>query len=151
MRHYPHLNFVFYNSIASCSAKNTRQGARRNLTRSIFSSAPPRSSMSAPPFYTTTRDGRKCSTLNAPPGYGPWLFQDLHEPELTQRLNLMSGAKTSVLSGLRVDSVSFQPCPSREERSQDRIYAGRCDIEGDSSPWSLVGVFDGMYLCDRRR
>ncbi|KAG8730080.1 hypothetical protein FRC10_003144 [Ceratobasidium sp. 414] len=60
----------------------------------------------------------------------------------------MSGAKTSVLSGLRVDSVSFQPCPSEEERSQDRVYSGVCDVEGDSSPWSLVAVFDAFISFD---
>ncbi|KAG8683869.1 hypothetical protein FRC08_014022 [Ceratobasidium sp. 394] len=99
--------------------------------------------MAAPPFYSSTRNGRKCTTLGAPSGYGPWLFEELHEPELTQRLHLMSGAKSSVFSGLRVDSVSFQPCPSEEERSQDRVYSGVCNVEGDPSPWSLIAVFDG--------
>lgn len=101
--------------------------------------------MSTPPFYVATRDGRKCTTLNSPPGYGPWCFQDLHEPELTQRLHRMSRAKTSTTSGLRVDSVEFQPCPSEDELSQDRIFSGRCEVEGDESPWSLVGVFDGRF------
>ncbi|KAG9105311.1 hypothetical protein FRC07_009398 [Ceratobasidium sp. 392] len=99
--------------------------------------------MATPSFSSSTKDGRKYTTLGAPAGFGPWPFQELHEPELTQRLHLMSGAKSSLLSGLRVDSVSFQPCPSEEEQSQDRVYSGICNIEGDSSPWSLVAVFDG--------
>ncbi|KAG8783568.1 hypothetical protein FRC12_019590, partial [Ceratobasidium sp. 428] len=98
--------------------------------------------MSAPPFSSSTKNGRKYTTLGAPAGYGPWPFQDLHEPELTQRLHAASGAKSSSLSGLRVDSVSFQPCPSEEEQSQDRVYSGACNFEGDSSPWLLVAVFD---------
>ncbi|KAG8788492.1 hypothetical protein FRC12_014493, partial [Ceratobasidium sp. 428] len=98
--------------------------------------------MSAPPFSSHTKNGRKYTTLGAPAGYGPWPFQDLNEPELTQRLHSASGAKSSSLSGLRVDSVSFQPCPSEEEQSQDRVYSGTCDLDGDSSPWSLVAVFD---------
>ncbi|QRV89154.1 protein phosphatase 2C [Ceratobasidium sp. AG-Ba] len=99
--------------------------------------------MTAPHFQSYTKDGRKYTTLGAPAGYGPWLFQHLHDPELTQRLHIMSNAKTSTINGLRVDSVSFQPCPSEEETSQDRVYSGVCDVDGDATPWSLVAVFDG--------
>ncbi|CAE6471788.1 unnamed protein product [Rhizoctonia solani] len=95
----------------------------------------------APFTVTTASDGRLLTNLSIE-GYGsPWNFRLLAEPELTQELQRHANAKSSNISGLRVDSVWFQPAQGEENASQDRVYAGPCEIEGEQ--WSLAGVFDG--------
>lgn len=94
------------------------------------------------PFAVTNApDGRLLTNLGIE-GYGsPWNFRLLAEPELTQELHRHANAQSSNASGLRIDSVQFQPAKGEENASQDRIYAGSCDVEGET--WALAGVFDG--------
>ncbi|CAE6540199.1 unnamed protein product [Rhizoctonia solani] len=95
----------------------------------------------APFTVTTAPDGRLLTNLGIE-GYGsPWNFRLLTEPELTRELQRHANAKSSTVSGLRVDSVWFQPAEGEHNASQDRIYSGPCEVEGEK--WSLVGVFDG--------
>ncbi|KAG8703517.1 hypothetical protein FRC11_010661, partial [Ceratobasidium sp. 423] len=89
----------------------------------------------APFTVTTAPDGRPLTNLGIE-GYGsPWNFRRLTEPELTQELHRHANAKSSNVSGLRVDSVWFQPAKGEENASQDRIYAGPCEVAGEK--WSL--------------
>ncbi|CAE6452165.1 hypothetical protein ACGC1H_002356 [Rhizoctonia solani] len=94
------------------------------------------------PFTVTTApDGRLLTNLSIEGHGSPWSFRLLSEPELTHELCRHANAKSSSASGLRVDSVWFQPAQGEQNASQDRIYAGPCKIKGEQ--WSLVGVFDG--------
>ncbi|CCO32270.1 hypothetical protein BN14_06325 [Rhizoctonia solani AG-1 IB] len=94
------------------------------------------------PFTVTEAPNGLLRTNLGIEGYGsPWDFRMLTEPELTQELRRHANAKSSDSSGLRVDSVWFQPAQGEENASQDRIYAGLCEIKGEQ--WSLAGVFDG--------
>jgi hypothetical protein len=98
--------------------------------------------MTAAPFSVTiTPDGRSLTNLGLDAPGGPWPFRLLAEPDLTAELHRHANAKTSNVSGLRVDSVSLQPAQGTENASQDRIYDGTFDVAGHR--WSLVGVFDG--------
>jgi hypothetical protein len=97
------------------------------------------------PFTVTEAPNGRLRTNLGIEGYGsPWDFRMLTEPELTQELRRHANAKSSDSSGLRVDSVWFQPAQGEENASQDRIYAGLCEIKGEQ--WSLAGVFDGACL-----
>lgn len=82
------------------------------------------------------------TNLGSQDGDGPWPFRLLSEPELTAELRRFANAKSSNASGVRVDSVSFQPAQAEKERSQDRIYDGPCN--GLKWRGSMIGVFDGM-------
>ncbi|KAH7320452.1 phosphatase 2C-like domain-containing protein [Rhizoctonia solani] len=94
------------------------------------------------PFTITNGPDDRLLTNLGMQGYGsPWNFRLLAEPELTQELRRYANAKSSNVSGLRVDSVQFQPAKGEENASQDRIYSGSCEVKGER--WSLVGVFDG--------
>ncbi|CAE6435095.1 unnamed protein product [Rhizoctonia solani] len=94
------------------------------------------------PFTVTDGpDGRLLTNLGIEGHGSPWNFRLLAEPELTKTFERHANAKSSNVSGLRVDSVQFQPAKGEENASQDRIYSGPCDVKGGR--WSLVGVFDG--------
>jgi hypothetical protein len=101
--------------------------------------------MSFAPFNVTTApDGRLLTNFGIDSSEAPWSFRMLAEPDLTNELNRFADAKTSITSGVRVDSVWFQPASSEDDRSQDRIYDGIC--EGMEQRWSIIGVFDGMQV-----
>ncbi|QRV82244.1 protein phosphatase 2C [Ceratobasidium sp. AG-Ba] len=95
-----------------------------------------------PLTVSTSSDGSLLTNYGiTEPSEGPWRFRRLAEPELTSELERFANAKSSVISGARVDSVWFQPAQGEENQSQDRVYAGRCSFGGQT--WSLFGVFDG--------
>ncbi|KAG9119781.1 hypothetical protein FRC07_005031, partial [Ceratobasidium sp. 392] len=95
----------------------------------------------APLTVTTASDGRLLTNFGVDSPKAPWSFRRLAEPELTTELKRFANAKTSTTSGVRVDSVWFQPAQGEDDRSQDRIYHGIC--QGTEQQWSLTGVFDG--------
>lgn len=98
--------------------------------------------MPAAPFSVTTApDGRLLTNLGMDIPGSPWPFRQLTEPELTNELGRHANAKTSDISGLRVDSVWFQPAQGESNNSQDRIYSGACTVSGEQ--WALAAVFDG--------
>lgn len=98
--------------------------------------------MSLVPFsVTTSPDGRPLTNLGMNVPGSPWPFRQLTEPELTNELSRHANAKTSNVSGLRVDSVWFQPAQGENNNSQDRIYDGVCEVSGEQ--WALAAVFDG--------
>ncbi|KAG8738281.1 hypothetical protein FRC10_007081 [Ceratobasidium sp. 414] len=90
---------------------------------------------------TTAPDGRLFTNFGVESPEAPWPFRRLAGPELANELERFANAKTSTASGVRVDSVWFQPAQGENNRSQDRIYDGVCQVSGRR--WSLVGVFDG--------
>ncbi|KAF8755472.1 Protein serine threonine phosphatase 2C [Rhizoctonia solani] len=98
----------------------------------------------APFTVTKASDGRLLTNLSIEGHGSPWNFRMLAEPELTQELLRHANPKSSNASDLRVDSVWFQPAQGEENASQDRVYAGTCEIDGEK--WSLAGVFDGRFL-----
>ncbi|KAF8601894.1 protein serine/threonine phosphatase 2C [Ceratobasidium sp. AG-I] len=96
--------------------------------------------MSAPFTVTTAPDGRLLTNLGSE-GWGPWPFSLLSEPELSSELSRFANAKTSNASGVRVDSITFQPAQGEKNCSQDRIYDG--PFNGLKWHGSMIGVFDG--------
>ncbi|KAG9081010.1 hypothetical protein FRC06_005915, partial [Ceratobasidium sp. 370] len=95
----------------------------------------------APLFVTTASDGRLFTNFGVDSPEAPWPFRRLTGTGLTDELERLANAKTSTASGIRVDSVWFQPAQGENDRSQDRIYDGICQRSGER--WSLIGVFDG--------
>lgn len=62
-------------------------------------------------------------------GYGgdmKWTYKFLREPTLSEELRRL--ARPQRLG--RVDSVSFQPCPMYEHRSQDRHFVQKWRLPG---------------------
>ncbi|KDN45790.1 hypothetical protein RSAG8_04623, partial [Rhizoctonia solani AG-8 WAC10335] len=68
----------------------------------------------APFTVATTPDGRLLTNLGIEGHGSPWHFRLLAEPELTQELHRHANAKSSDVSGLRVDSVWFQPAKGEQ-------------------------------------
>ena len=66
-----------------------------------------------------------------------WTYKLLREPALSSELDRLSHPEKIG----RAHSVTFQPCPSHDQRSQDR----RCVYEWrmPAGKWTLTGVFDG--------
>lgn len=99
--------------------------------------------MSSPPFaITTAPDGGLLTNLGTTGAGGPWPFRLLSEPEISTELSRFANAKSSNASGVRVDSVTFQPAQAENDRSQDRIYDG--PFHGLKWRGSMIGVFDGI-------
>jgi hypothetical protein len=75
------------------------------------------------------------------PGAGPFTYTILPEPFLSSELARLSNSSSERLSdGIRLDSVTFQPCPLEEERSQDRLFT-------QEIPFGLLtGIFDGLWF-----
>ncbi|KAG8703522.1 hypothetical protein FRC08_002797 [Ceratobasidium sp. 394] len=94
-----------------------------------------------PLSVTTASDGRMFTNFGVDSPEAPWPFHRLAGAELTNELEKFADAKTSTASGVRVDSVWFQPAQGEDNCSQDRIYEGACQVS--EQRWSLVGVFDG--------
>lgn len=80
--------------------------------------------------FATTDMGRQ--------GTHRWTYRVLNEPDLTQELTRLSGAR----SVGRTDFVSFQPCTSFEAESQDRPIVEDWHIAGKK--WLFTAVLDGM-------
>ena len=73
------------------------------------------------------------------PGDGPFTYTILPEPFLSSELaRLANSSCEHMSSGIRVDSVTYQPCLVEEERSQDRLFAH------ETSFGFIAGVFDGL-------
>ncbi|KAF9516475.1 hypothetical protein BS47DRAFT_1340814 [Hydnum rufescens UP504] len=74
------------------------------------------------------------------PGAGPFIYTILPEPFLSSELARLSNSSSERLSdGIRVDSLTFQPCLLEEERSQDRLFT-------QEIPFGLLtGIFDGHF------
>ncbi|KAJ3556168.1 hypothetical protein NM688_g2169 [Phlebia brevispora] len=79
--------------------------------------------------FATTDMGRE--------GTHRWTYRVLKEPELTQELTRLSGAR----SVGRADTVSFQPCTAFDAESQDRAVVEEWLIEGRK--WLFTAVLDG--------
>lgn len=74
-------------------------------------------------------------------GYGEdvrWTYKLLREPALTDELCRLAHPSSTV----GTHSVTFQPCRSYEQRSQDRHVVDRWDFGGGGT-WVFTGVFDG--------
>ncbi|GJE94894.1 protein serine/threonine phosphatase 2C [Phanerochaete sordida] len=73
-------------------------------------------------------------------GYGDegrWTYRLLPEPALSDELRRLAHPRSTA----NTDSVTFQPCRSYEQRSQDRHVVERWTIHGSS--WVFTAVFDG--------
>ncbi|KAF7793792.1 hypothetical protein EIP86_004913 [Pleurotus ostreatoroseus] len=79
--------------------------------------------------FATTDMGRQ--------GTHRWTYRVMHEPELTQELSRLSGAR----SVGRADVVSFQPCTAFEAESQDRPIVEEWFVAGKK--WLFTAVLDG--------
>lgn len=95
-------------------------------------------------------------------GYGPWPYRLLPEPLLSEELARLSDARAydlhgasaavtdggpagspeqEVHAGSDAFSVSLQPCPDAEARSQDRYAVQSWEMQ--DGRWTFAGVFDG--------
>lgn len=54
-------------------------------------------------------------------GVGPFHYTSITEPQITTEFEKTANPTTKVLGGLRIDSVTFQPCLLEKEASQDRL------------------------------
>lgn len=87
-------------------------------------------------------------------GEGPWSFQLLSEPHLSMEFDRLTRPMEYELSkGLSASgtrrkafSVTVQPCPNPEEKSQDRHIIESWDTPGGR--WTFAGVFDGALYVD---
>lgn len=84
-------------------------------------------------------EGDRLQTNMGWEGEGPFYYTALREPLLSAELTRTANVKSETLSGLRIDSVTFQPCLEENERSQDRLFS--LAIPGIGT---LTGVFDGV-------
>ncbi|KAH8119554.1 protein serine threonine phosphatase 2C [Phellopilus nigrolimitatus] len=77
-------------------------------------------------------------------GEGPWTYRLLHEPHLTNEFDRQTAPAAHPLgggAGRQAYSVTTQPCPDPEQRSQDRHVVASWALPGGS--WTFAGVFDG--------
>ncbi|KAI5120304.1 hypothetical protein M0805_005808 [Coniferiporia weirii] len=74
-------------------------------------------------------------------GEGPWTYRLLQEPHLSSEFNRQSSPREHVLGSAKAYSVTIQPCPDPEQRSQDRYVVEGWEMPGGI--WSFLGVFDG--------
>ncbi|THH08376.1 hypothetical protein EW145_g2739 [Phellinidium pouzarii] len=81
-------------------------------------------------------------------GEGPWTYRLLHEPYLSKEFDRQSSAQSYTIGGdgeratsSKAYSVTIQPCPDPEQRSQDRHVVDSWEMSGGN--WTFVGVFDG--------
>ena len=75
-------------------------------------------------------------------GYGDegrWTYKLLREPALSDELRRIAYPRSTA----NTDSVTFQPCRSHEQRSQDRHVVSRWDAGGGT--WVFTGIFDGAH------
>lgn len=69
-------------------------------------------------------------------------YTSLSEPQLTAELErLAQPSSQSFPSGIRLDSLSIQPCQNESERNQDRMF-----VESVSGVGTVIGVLDGASL-----
>lgn len=85
-------------------------------------------------------DGERLQTDMGWEGEGPFYYTAISEPQISTELTRSANASSDVLSNVRVDSVTFQPCLEEKERSQDRLFAVAVPGVG-----LLSGIFDGTH------
>lgn len=75
------------------------------------------------------------------PDIGTWTYRLLQEPYLSKELERQANAHT-YNSPEGATSVTIQPCPNPEQRSQDRFLVANWSLPG--GVWSFAAVFDGQ-------
>ena len=70
-------------------------------------------------------------------GQDRWTYRILSDDQILPELSRLSQPRTDGI----VDTVTFQPCPSFEARSQDRHVVDHWDLPGGR--WTFCGIFDG--------
>lgn len=91
----------------------------------------------------TPWEGPRLETNMGWEGEGPFHYTSLSDPQLTTEFERTANPTSQLLgpAGVRIDSVTFQPCLVEHERSQDRLVS--FDVPGVGV---VSAVFDGMFV-----